>query len=924
MRLSLMSRVRILATGRQLSMAGAKSRVSKRKFYRYGFLTFLTLLCCVVVFPGVGRSVTSFDMATPSIASPGVQSVQLPPSDLAKNALTLEQQARSLYEVGQFAQAVDVLQQALQGYQAHGDSLGEAIARSNIALNYQQLGRTQEAMQEITLALELVRQAKNSPEKLGIWAQSLDVQGSLQLARGEAQAAADSWEQAAKLYQQLGNPNRAIFSRINQAQALQTLGLYRRAISTLQAVNTTLRTSPNSLAKAASFRSLGDALRIVGDFQQAEQRLRESLKIAQNLQSPDAIASAYLSLGNLVHAEGKLKDTQKQPDVAQEKWERAIGFYQQAAIQEASDLTQIQAQLNRLRLLIEREKWQEAGTLYPQVQQQLVNLPPGRYNIDAQVNFAQSLMMLLSQNQPHSDPTLDSPTPPDIAQVLNVAYQQAEQLGDRRSQAFALGNLGHLYELQQQWPEAQKLSQQALVLSQSLMAPELDYRFSWQLGRILKRQGQYQHAIDAYNEAYQKSRSLRRDLVSTNPDVQFSFRESVEPLYRQFVDLLLQSPQPAQTNLSTARQVLETLQIEELENFLNFVCPETQLFLDEVIDSKDPQAAIIYPVILDDRVELILRLPRQQALYHPPATQVSKPEIEAILDRLYSTLQEDGAYEEVQTDGQTLYNWLIEPLKTPLEQNQIQTLVFVLDGAFRKIPMSALYDGEQYLVENYTISLIPGLQLRDPEPLRRGEMKVLAASLTDPPENVPGFAKLANVQKEMEEIKETGISVTEISEEKFTMANFSQKLLNTSFDVVHLATHGQFGSTPENTFLITAEGTLNIDEFEQLFRNQRQTGEQAIQLLIMSACQTATGNEQEILGLAGMTVQAGASSAIGSLWDLDDEAGALFTEAFYRYLGQPNISRAEALRRAQVALLDNENYDHPRYWAPYILVGLWL
>jgi CHAT domain-containing protein len=327
---------------------------------------------------------------------------------------------------------------------------------------------------------------------------------------------------------------------------------------------------------------------------------------------------------------------------------------------------------------------------------------------------------------------------------------------------------------------------------------------------------------------------------------------------------------------------------------------------------------------LDDRVELILRLPRQQALYHPPATQVSKPEIEAILDRLYSTLQEDGAYEEVQTDGQTLYNWLIEPLKTPLEQNQIQTLVFVLDGAFRKIPMSALYDGEQYLVENYTISLIPGLQLRDPEPLRRGEMKVLAASLTDPPENVPGFAKLANVQKEMEEIKETGISVTEISEEKFTMANFSQKLLNTSFDVVHLATHGQFGSTPENTFLITAEGTLNIDEFEQLFRNQRQTGEQAIQLLIMSACQTATGNEQEILGLAGMTVQAGASSAIGSLWDLDDEAGALFTEAFYRYLGQPNISRAEALRRAQVALLDNENYDHPRYWAPYILVGLWL
>ena len=97
---------------------------------------------------------------------------------------------------------------------------------------------------------------------------------------------------------------------------------------------------------------------------------------------------------------------------------------------------------------------------------------------------------------------------------------------------------------------------------------------------------------------------------------------------------------------------------------------------------------------------------------------------------------------------------------------------------------------------------------------------------------------------------------------------------------------------------------------------QKQSRTHGIELLILSACQTATGNEQEVMGIAGTTVQAGASSAIASLWDLDDEASVPFIKEFYQNLGKPNISRAEALRLAQQALLKNQKYDHPRYWAP--------
>ena len=964
-----MARKQLVLLHRVKTLGKLGLRVGQRKFFQYGLVAVLVALCTGIL-PLVGENAFAnivrdrvLSVSTIQSVPPALSSGHEAPNtklhsivvdgkaggageaggekvsswnatrynstaqgllSLASETQTLEEQARTLYEGGRFSEAVTALQQVLQKYQASGDILGEAVVNSNLALNYQQLGRYQEATEAITTALKQVQQVKNSPEQLAIWAQSLDVQASLQLTQGKPEAAADSWEQAIALYNQLGDTNRATLSRLNQVQALQALGLYRRAISTLENVAKTWGEQPNSLAKVVNLRSLGDALLVVGDFPQAEIKLNESLRIAQTLNSPDAIAATYLSLGNLARAEGNLKASQNQPQPAQQKWEAALGFYTSAAGASATPQTQTQAQLNLFRLLVELGRVQDAQALYPQVQRQITNLPPGRSTIYAQVNFVRSLMALQSRNQQPFAPTSSSVPPEDIAQMLTVAYEQAEQLADSRAQAFVLGNWGHLYELQQQWSEAQTLTRRSLALSQSLIAPDIDYRFSWQLGRILKAQGQYQEAIAAYTQAYTTSRSLRSDLSATNPDVQFSFKETVEPVYRQLIDLLLHFPEPSQENLKQAREVFEALQVARLDNFLQLVCREPKLLVDEVIDSKDPTAAIIYPVILKDRLEVMLRLPKQKDLYHYPPIQLSSQEIEAILNRLYSNLGQDGTYEEVQDDAHTVYNWLIEPVKERLAQSHIKTLIFVLDGSLRKIPMAALYDGQHYLAENYTISLIPGLPIRDPIPLRRGQMKVLAASLTDPPKSVSGFSRLENVKKEIKEIKETGVFMTEISEQKFTISNFNQKLNSSSYDIVHLATHGQFGADRDNTFVLTAEGRLNIADFEQLFRTQRRSSERAIQLLVLSACQTATGNDQEILGLAGTTVQAGASSAIASLWDLDDEAGVLFTKAFYQYLGQPDISRAEALRRAQMVLLQNDNYSHPRYWTPYILVGSWL
>jgi hypothetical protein len=115
-----------------------------------------------------------------------------------------------------------------------------------------------------------------------------------------------------------------------------------------------------------------------------------------------------------------------------------------------------------------------------------------------------------------------------------------------------------------------------------------------------------------------------------------------------------------------------------------------------------------------------------------------------------------------------------------------------------------------------------------------------------------------------------------------------------------------------------------VNELDDLFRHIGDTQANAIDLLILSACRTAAGNDRAVLGIAGTTVRAGARSAIAGLWSLADISSPKFTQTLYQYLGKPGITRSEALRRAQLALLQDRSFTHPRYWAPYVLIGSWL
>lgn len=873
--------------------------ISKRWLTRC-LLALLTALLCTVVSPVLATVVASTNQTLPSSTTITANQVQ---------------QGRTLYDAGQFAEAFKVLEQAAAAFKATGDQLNEAMTLSNLSLVYQQLGQWTQAEQAIAQSLNLLKNLDNSKQRFAIFAQALDVQGRLQLAQGQPQAALSTWQSAAKIYQQIGNEATLTRNRINTAQAMQALGLYRLASKTLIEVQQSLTKLPDSPLKATGLRSLGNVLRVAGDLNTSREVLEQSLAVAQQVQSPTAIGDTLVILGNTALAQGKTQLSLGNTEKAEKETQAALKYYQQAALV-AQGATRIQAQLNQLSLLVENKQFPAALALASQIQPEMSKLPPSRTSVYSRVNYAQNLTQLKQKT------TADTPSSLDIAQMLSSAVEQAQSLKDLRAESYALGTLGGLYEQNKQLSEAQKLTKLALLISHTLEPQDLAYQWQWQLGRILKQQGNIPGAIAAYDEAVKTLESMRSDLVAINPDIQFSFRESVEPVYRQLVDLRLQSqgtPETMQFNLTEARKVIEALQLAELNNFFRSPCVESKVAIDTMVQ-QDKKAAIFYPIILPDRIEVILTLPEQKEL-RKYTTVIPQEKVESIVQDLRKSLQDvAGGDFQVQEQSQQIYEWLIRPAEAELTKSGIKTLVFVLDSSLQNIPMATLYDQQQqkYLVEKYAIALTPGLRLFDPKPLQQIQLNALTAGVG---EQRFGFSPLLNVPRELKQIKSEVPRSQELLNQQFTQVNLQKELQSDPFSVVHLATHGEFSSDPEKTFILTWDKLLQVKDFDSLLRVNESSRSSNIELLVLSACETALGDKRAALGLAGVAVRAGARSTLASLWSVDDQSTANLMSEFYRQL-MAGATKAEALQRGQLAIFAKNNSPH--YWAPYVLLGNWL
>jgi CHAT domain-containing protein/lipopolysaccharide biosynthesis regulator YciM len=838
-----------------------------------------------------------------------------PPSgDWSPTAIDLFQRGQIQYQQGQLTAAVRLWQQAAQQFLAQQDPLNQARTWNHLAIAYRDLGQWETALAFSNRAIATLTRTAASELEL---AQALTNKGEIELTTGRTEAALATWQSAESLYQKAGDVVGILGTQVNQAQALQTLGLYRQATILLGTVSDRLQTLPDSPLKASGFHTLGLALLRTGDLQRAKAALQSALAIWQHLNLDGS--STLMALANVAITEDP---------------QMAIALYQQVATTTSDRLIKLQARLNQFSLLVRRDQTADitplVTPLIAEIQTLLGVLPPSRPVVYAQVNFTESLIRwqwgnlerLTGEPQELHQIAFSERA---IAQLLANVVQQARQLEDTRAEAYALGQLGHLYEVTQQWRDARTLTEQAIQLTQPIQADDIAVSWQWQLGRILKQQGQTDAAIAAYSQAVEILYRLRGDLAATNPTIQFSFQEEVEPIYRQLVQLLLMNDevanQPTQAHLQQARQVIESLKLAELNNFFREACLDLN---PQQLDQIDPQAAVFYSIILPDRLAVIVSRAGAPLDYYATlltnAQGGAKAAVKQVYEDLLATLNPYLINSNVLRPHQQLYDWLIRPAEATLKQNHIKTLVFVLDGVLNGVPIAALHDGHQYLIEHYQVALTPGLQLLPSRSLSAKQLSALVGGLS---ESRQGFAPLPNVRQEINEIA-TNVPASILFNQQFTGNQLNNRIATTSFPIVHLATHGQFSSQADRTFLLTWDGRIYVRELAQLLRYRERRDSPPIELLILSACQTAAGDERATLGLAGVALRSGARSTIATLWSVQDRSTTELMIHLYAALKQPDITKAEALRQSQLALLRSPGYRHPYYWAAFVLIGNWL
>lgn len=872
------------------------------------------------------------------------------------------QLGRELYQLGQYAPAAQAWQQAANTYETQQYPTKQASALSNLALAYIKLGDYTAAEHAISTAYALI-QPQSNPR---IQAQILNTYGQLATAQGDFSTALNWLQQATTAYQASNDTAGALKAQLNQAKLLRVQGQYGQTIEQLETIYQTLDQLSDSYLKAEGLRQLGDAYRLNGDTLNAQAYITQSLEMANRLADDSLRAAVTISQGDLYLAQNQLS--------------QAADTYQKAANSAPNMSQRSQANINRLNIDVKHlDAMDHSGlTMMRQdiltLQKELTELPPGRASLFMRLNLVDSILQ--------SDFRLLSAK--DTAEFLGETLSSAQSIDDSQSQAYILGALGKVYGQQAQcygnnvpptYPvtcpqsagnpekeqalleQAETVTQRALSLAQDSQADVARYRLQAQLGGILVEQGRTRDAIAIYQQAKDTLDLIRRDLIAANPELRFSFRDEVEPLYRRLVELLLEEDDDKLTeeNLQQAQDTIESLQVAELIDFFRADCVITNPIK---INEIDQRAAVIYPIILDEKLEVILSLPDNQGILSYSQT-VDKTTINTTLDQLQLSLANAAAAQAfrngiednvAQSDSnragveivanqriansfvepsQQLYDWLIRPIEAKLEETQPDVLVFVLDGALRNVPMAALQDKqtEKYLIQKYPIALTPGLQLLDAQSLQRTNVKALIAGLSqsNPDSELnQNYGSLPNVKTEIETIQGTVPGSTVLHNDNFLNTSFERKLTRDSFSVVHLATHGEFSSDLDDTFVVTWDGRISANQLSELLQVSEIGKQQAVELLVLSACETAVGDNRAALGLAGIAVRSGARSTLASLWQVDDAGTSLLMQEFYKRLRDSGETKAKILQQAQLSLIESPKYQHPYYWSAFVLVGNWL
>ena len=730
-------------------------------------------------------------------------------------------------------------------------------------------------------------------------------QGTQAFQRGAYEDALGKWKEAARQYEATRQPRQQSQALVAAARAAESLGQTKQALQLLELASTLAQKEPDALWRATILAQLGHTYLTARQLDAASTHLTQARELATQVSSPALTAPLLNDLG-ILHA------LQSHPEEALTAFTEAVQLAQQAQL----PLVELHARVNAARTNVQLNQPMNSRIWADQALEQVNTLPASREKAIGFMNIGLLYRRLLP-----SLPDLHAPLILRAAGALQEAVSLAEQLGDARTLSFALGHLGQLYESEQRLDEALSFTRRAIFSAQSVDAPESLYRWQWQLGRQLAATGKLDEAIASYRQAAATLQPIRPAVAVAAAESSWSDEDPIRPLFFEQADLLLQrasltEEQPAATqDLLAARDAIEAYKAAELRDYFKDECVDALQARLTKFDTLAANTAIIYPILFPTRLELLVSLPSGMTrIAVPVGTEALTKEI-----RLFRRTVEKRTTREYLPHAQQLYDWLVRPLEPELAKQQIATLVFVPDSALRTIPMAALHDGSTFLINKFAIALTPGITLTDPRPLNREKVRFLTAGLT---KAVQGFPSLPYVAEEVETIRSL-YGADQLMDQDFRERRLEQELRDGRYGILHIATHGKFSTSVNDSFLLTFDEKLSMSGLDQLIGLFR-FRENPLELLTLSACQTGVGDDRAALGLAGVAIKAGARSALATLWFINDEASAELVSEFYRQLRNPKLSKAQALQLAQQKLLSDRVYEHPAYWSAFLLLNNWL
>ncbi len=866
--------------------------------------------------------------------------------------------------LGEYKQALSSYQQALTIRQILNDKAGVGRILSNIGLVYRQQGHYSQALESYQQALPILQEIG---DKASV-GNTLNGIGIIYESQGQYAKAIETYQQSLEIAKQIGDQV-GIGQTLDNIGGIQySQGRYPQALSSYQQALNIRREIGDRTGVGNSLNNIGGVYYNLGQYPQALQLLQQALTIRQEIgdragigRAKDAIAIIYQSL--------------KQYPQALEYAQQALAIAKQVGDQAG-----------------EGEALDHIGGVYTSL---------GKYS-QAQAFLQQALAV----RQAIGDRTGEGHTLNSIAGVyyslhqypqalesLQQALSILEEVGDKAGVAITAGNIGRILEQQNLKELAIVFYKQSVNATESirkdLKVRSLEQQRSFTttvagtyraLADVLLQQNRVleaQRVLDLLEvqELAEYLRNVRGNNQTAEGIELLPQERQISEKHAQAVKLgheltqLRRIPESQRTANQQQRIVeLEKLQQQQRAEFNEFIrSPDVMALVQQLnrttggqnlvlpnlnrlqrnLQQLQQPTVLLYPLVLEDRLELVLVTP-----YSPPihrSVSVKRQDLNRAIAEFREALQNSTA--DAKKPGQQLYDWLIKPIENDLIQADTKTIIYAPDGELRYIPLAALYDGKQWLVQRFGINNITAASLSDLHAVPQNQPHVLAAAFTNGSYDVTlgnrqvTLSGLPFAGREVEDLAATIKDTTKLFDAAFSPKAVVPHL--NDYNIVHLATHAAFVTgQPEESFILFGDGS------RVTLRDVETWNLPNVDLVVLSACETGLGgqlgNGEEILGFGYQMQQTGARASIATLWTVDDGGTQALMDAFYATLasGTVNVTKADALRQAQIALITG-NYkalgeqrgiavqegtlsmspkvksrlSHPYYWAPFILIG---